>query len=269
MTRPPEPAPLKNLDPPVPSQSLREWLAQIGLAQYQELLEKHAVDLEVLPELSEQDLTDLGIPLGHRKRLLKAIRAPIDGAATVPVAGPAKADSPRPQEDPHSGAGERRQLTVMFCDLVGSTALSEKLDPEELRSVLHDYRTVCGEVIARYEGFVARYVGDGILTYFGWPKAHEEDAERSVRAALEIVQAMKRLSFSEPLSVRIGIATGPVVVGEQAGEFKLSVVNGNRSECFNLAKHAAMLHLPARVMSPRLSHGAFVRGALCSDREGR
>ena len=114
-------------------------------------------------------------------------------------------------------AGERRQLTVMFCDLVGSTALSEKLDPEELRSLLHAYRTLCGDVIARYDGFVARYVGDGILTYFGWPTAHEEDAERAVRAALEIVHTVKRASSTEDLSVRIGIATGPVVVGETAG----------------------------------------------------
>ena len=105
----------------------------------------------------------------------------------------------------------------MFCDLVGSTALSEKLDPEELRSLLHAYRTLCGDVIARYDGFVARYVGDGILTYFGWPTAHEEDAERAVRAALEIVQTVKRASSTEDLSVRIGIATGPVVVGETAG----------------------------------------------------
>ena len=105
----------------------------------------------------------------------------------------------------------------MFCDLVGSTALSEKLDPEELRSLLHAYRTLCGDVIARYDGFVARYVGDGILTYFGWPTAHEEDAERAVRAALEIVQTVKRASSTEDLSVRIGIATGPVVVGEAAG----------------------------------------------------
>ena len=111
--------------------------------------------------------------------------------------------------------GERRQLTVMFCDLVGSTALSEKLDPEELRSLLHAYRTLCGDVIARYDGFVARYVGDGILTYFGWPTAHEEDAERAVRAALEIVHTVKRASSTEDLSVRIGIATGPVVVGER------------------------------------------------------
>jgi class 3 adenylate cyclase/tetratricopeptide (TPR) repeat protein len=126
----------------------------------------------------------------------------------APEAAAAVAESP---------TGERRQLTVMFCDLVGSTALSEKLDPEELRSLLHDYRTRCGEVISRYEGFVARYVGDGILTYFGWPKAHEEDAERALRAALEMVQTVKRASSSETLSVRIGIATGPVVVGEQAG----------------------------------------------------
>ena len=95
--------------------------------------------------------------------------------------------------------GERRQLTVMFCDLVGSTALSEKLDPEELRSLLHAYRTLCGDVIARYDGFVARYVGDGILTYFGWPSAHEEDAERAVRAALEIVHTVKRASSTEAL----------------------------------------------------------------------
>ena len=114
-------------------------------------------------------------------------------------------------------AGERRQLTVMFCDLVGSTALSEKLDPEELRDLLHAYRTLCGDVIARYDGFVARYVGDGILTYFGWPAAHEDDAERAVRAALEIVETVKRASATEALSVRIGIATGPVVVGEPAG----------------------------------------------------
>src|SRR3954469_8148301 len=105
----------------------------------------------------------------------------------------------------------------MFCDLVGSTALGEKLDPEELRSLLHAYRTLCGDVIARYDGFVARYVGDGILTYFGWPAAHEDDAERAVRAALEIVETIKRASSSEILSVRIGIATGPVVVGEPAG----------------------------------------------------
>ena len=129
------------------------------------------------------------------------------------MVAPATASGPL-REDAVSHGGERRQLTVMFCDLVGSTALSEKLDPEELRSLLHAYRTLCGDVIARYDGFVARYVGDGILTYFGWPTAHEEDAERAVRAALEIVHTVKRASSTEDLSVRIGIATGPVVVGE-------------------------------------------------------
>src|SRR6202043_1258506 len=131
-----------------------------------------------------------------------------------------------PYEDPAPQGGERRQLTVMFCDLVGSTALSEKLDPEELRNLLHAYRMHCGEVIARYDGFVARYIGDGILTYFGWPTAHEEDAERAVRAALEIVHTVKGASTIEDLAVRIGIATGPVVVGEQAGvgdQLKLAV----------------------------------------------
>jgi class 3 adenylate cyclase len=118
---------------------------------------------------------------------------------------------------PDETVGERRQLTVMFCDLVDSTALSEKLDPEELRVLLDAYRVLCGKVIEHYDGFVARYVGDGILMYFGWPTAHEEDAERATRAALEIVHAVKRASSTEDLSVRIGIATGGVVVGEQAG----------------------------------------------------
>ena len=197
--------------------NLNEWLDAIGLAQYAEVFEKNAVDLEVLPELSEQDLAELGIPLGHRKRLLKALRESLERDG-VPAPHLTNENSDQREEQEGAGAGERRQLTVMFCDLVGSTALSEKLDPEELRSLLHNYRTVCGEVIARYEGFVARYVGDGILTYFGWPTAHEDDAERSIRAALDIVSTIQKISNAEKLSVRIGIATGPVVIGAQTGE---------------------------------------------------
>ncbi len=196
--------------------NLTVWLAIHGLARYRDLLAEHQVDLDVLPALSEQELEKLGIPLGDRKRLLQAI-AKLDGQNHGEAISPPLTLA-APATTAESPAGERRQLTVMFCDLVGSTALSEKLDPEELRSLLHDYRMRCAEVIKRYEGFVARYVVDGILTYFGWPNAHEEDAERSVRAALEIVQVMKGMLFAEPLSVRIGIATGPVVVGEQAGE---------------------------------------------------
>jgi class 3 adenylate cyclase/tetratricopeptide (TPR) repeat protein len=186
------------------------WLAEIGLGRYQTVFASNEIDFDVIRSLSDTDLRELGLALGDRKRLLQAV-ARLDEQPITAAAAPATAS------EPASHGGERRQLTVMFCDLVGSTALSEKLDPEELRSLLHVYRTHCGEVIARYDGFVARYVGDGILTYFGWPTAHEEDAERAVRAALDIVSTVKRGSTTEDLSVRIGIATGPVVVGEQAG----------------------------------------------------
>src|SRR5580704_12629002 len=193
------------------------WLRDLGLERYEATFRENDLDAELLPNLTADDLKELGITsLGHRLRLLEAITAlrlkdtQADGPVRLPTS---QTGNPGLSEI----TGERRQLTVMFCDPVGSTALSEKLDPEELRSLLHAYRNLCGDVIARYDGFVARYVGDGILTYFGWPTAHEEDAERAVRAALAIVQSVKRASSTEDLSVRIGIATGPVVVGEPAG----------------------------------------------------
>src|SRR4051794_35931739 len=195
------------------------WLRALGLDQYEAAFRANDVDAKVLPTLTVDDLKDLGITsVGHRRQLLIAIARLWDDGAPVQAARLA-GDHPAsiPAADAVSHGGERRQLTVMFCDLVGSTALSEKLDPEELRPLLHAYRTRCGDVIARYDGFVARYVGDGILTYFGWPAAHEDDAERAVRAALEIVETIRRASTTEALSVRIGIATGPVVVGEPAG----------------------------------------------------
>src|ERR1700689_1515838 len=166
---------------------VRTWLAGIGLGQYADAFEANDVEVDLLDGVDDQMLKDIGVTsAGHRLRIRNAIAklAPTSDvkentnstAAAIEVAAP---------------SGERRQLTVMFCDLVGSTALSEKLDPEDYRTVLHSYRTACGDVIARYDGFVARYVGDGILTYFGWPMAHEEDAERAVRAGLEIVQAVR------------------------------------------------------------------------------
>jgi class 3 adenylate cyclase len=188
-----------------------DWLKALDLERYAVAFRENDVRAEVLSHLTADDLKELGVAaIGHRRQLLVAIAKLQDENVAPPPTN--KAD-----DDRASTSGERRQLTVMFCDLVGSTALSEKLDPEELRSLLHAYRTVCGEVIARYDGFVARYVGDGILTYFGWPIAHEEDAERAVRAALEIVLTVKRALTTETLSVRIGIATGPVVVGETTG----------------------------------------------------
>jgi class 3 adenylate cyclase len=203
-----------------------DWLRALGLEQYEAAFRENAVDVELLPSVTADDLKDLGVTLvGHRRRLLEAIAALRNKAAVSrsddrqgqDFAVSAVTASGTLHQDTVSADGERRQLTVMFCDLVGSTALSERLDPEELRSLLHAYRTLCGVVIARYDGWVARYVGDGILIYFGWPTAHEEDAERAVRAALEIIHTVKRASSTEALSVRIGIATGPVVVGQTAG----------------------------------------------------
>src|SRR5271166_4149904 len=229
------------------------WLRGLGLGQYDATLRESEVDAEVLPELTESDLSQLGVPLGHRKRLLKAI-------AALGAAEKAPASALRPlREDSVPHGGERRQLTVMFCDLVGSTALSEKLDPEELRSLLHAYRILCGDVIARYDGFVARYVGDGILTYFGWPAAHEEDAERAVRAALEIVHTVKRASSTEDLSVRVGIATGPVVVGETAGtgdQSKLAV-GSTPNLAARLQGLAAAGQIVIAASSRRLAGNAF------------
>src|SRR4051812_22063919 len=195
-----------------------DWLRALGLDQYEAAFRANDVDVEVLPTLTAEELKDIGVSLiRHRRRLLEAIAKLQNDRTPSQVVRPSS-DHPVsiPAGDVVSQGGERRQLTVMFCDLVGSTALGEKLDPEELRDLLHAYRTLCGDIIARYDGVVARYVGDGILTYFGWPAAHEDDAERAVRVALEIVQTVKRASATEALSVRIGIATGPVVVGEAA-----------------------------------------------------
>lgn len=197
--------------------SFAQWLQEIGLESYTAAFAENEVDFSVAGILTEQDLRDLDLSLGARKKFLFAAAKLADSTKGELGTTPPSELLVVPSATPAPSAGERRQLTVMFCDLVGSTALSEKLDPEELRGLLHNYRTQCGEVIARYDGFVAHYVGDGILTYFGWPKAHEEDAERSLRAALEIVQAVKGASSAESLSVRVGIATGTVVVGEQAG----------------------------------------------------
>ena len=198
---------------------LGTWLRGLGLAQYEPAFRDNDVDGEVLPELTEADLERLGVAsLGHRKRLLKAITAL--QADTVPPAIAAKG----PVEEPDGGRGtvgaERRQLTVMFVDLVGSTALSARLDPEDMREVLRAYQnTVAGE-IARVDGHVAKLMGDGVLAYFGWPCAHEDEAERAVRAGLAITEAVDRLATPAggTLAARVGIATGLVVVGDLVGE---------------------------------------------------
>jgi class 3 adenylate cyclase/predicted ATPase len=185
------------------------WLRGLGLEQYEVPFRDNDVDAEVLPELTADDLISIGVTsVGHRRKLLAAIAAlgsePPTGAA---AAAPARADA------------ERRQLTVMFCDLVGSTELSARLDPEDLREVIAAYHRAVADVVRSFDGFVAKYMGDGVLVYFGYPQAHEDDAERAVRAGLGLIDAVERLDVkSVQLQARVGIATGLVVVGDLIGE---------------------------------------------------
>ena len=193
-------------------QSIVHWLHALGFEQYAQRFAENEIDVSVLPHLTDQDLKDIGIPLGHRRKILAAISESAAQAAFEPSAASMPSKT--------SNAAERRQLTIMFVDLVGSTALSGRLDPEELRDVIGAYHRRCDEVITSSGGFVAKYLGDGVLAYFGYPKAHEEDAEQAVRAGLALIEAVTRLNAggSSPLQVRVGIATGLVVVGDLLGE---------------------------------------------------
>jgi class 3 adenylate cyclase/tetratricopeptide (TPR) repeat protein len=195
--------------------SIAEWLASLGMSEYGERFAEDDIDFDVLGELTDQDFDRLGVSVGHRRRMLKAIRELRGSAPLTPqVATSAPATSPAPQD-----SAERRQLTVMFCDLVGSTALSGKLDPEDLRGIIGAYHRCCTETIERNGGFVAKYMGDGVLVYFGYPQAHEHDAERAVRAGLALIEAVPKLKTAAAtcLQVRVGIATGLVVVGDLIG----------------------------------------------------
>jgi class 3 adenylate cyclase/tetratricopeptide (TPR) repeat protein len=190
---------------------IAEWLASIGLSEYAQRFAENAIDLSVVRDLTEQDLKELGVLLGHRRKILRAI-AELDGVAP---AATETATEPVLRSEP-----ERRHLTVMICDLVGSTALSVRLDPEDMRVVIDAYHAACARITRTYDGFLAEFRGDGILAYFGYPVAHEDDAERTVRAGLDIIAAVARLEAraGEPLAVRIGIATGVVVIGDLSRE---------------------------------------------------
>jgi class 3 adenylate cyclase len=207
------------------------WLRGLGLERYEPVFRDNEIDAAVLPKLTAEHLKELGLPLGPRLKLLEAI-AGLRDAATPPVPVPAVAPPVAGADqrtlgrmaevvERRSPEAERRQLTVMFCDLVGSAALSGRLDPEEMRELIRAYQnTVAGE-ITRFEGHVAKYMGDGVLAYFGYPRAHEDDAERAVLAGLAAVQAIGRLrspDHGEPLAARVGIATGVVIIGDLIGE---------------------------------------------------
>jgi class 3 adenylate cyclase len=195
---------------------IAEWLQSIGLPQYRELFASEEIDGDVLAELTELDLERLGLPLGHRKKLLKAIAGtpsfepqfPIPQVSQIPRSG--SSSRPRP---------ERRHVTVVFCDIVGSTEISAHLDPEDFRAILRDYQDACAGAVARFEGHVIRFLGDGVLACFGYPQAHEDDAERAVRAALRIAQAVRRLKLNPEvaLEIRIGVESGLVVAGDLIG----------------------------------------------------
>jgi class 3 adenylate cyclase/tetratricopeptide (TPR) repeat protein len=208
--------------------TLEEWLDRAGLSRLAPAFEAEGIDLDVVRSLGDGDLKELGLSIGDRKRVLAAIAELKQ--ATPPVA---------------QSQGERRQLTVLFCDLVGSTALAARLDPEDMRDLILAYQSSCAESMARHGGFVAKFMGDGVLSYFGWPRAHEDEAERAVRAALDVAGAIGRLATPDgmPLQVRVGIATGLVVVGDLIGEgaaFEQSVVG----ETPNLANRLQALAGP-------------------------
>ena len=202
------------------SRDIRDWLGELGLERYAEAFEENELDIDLLIDLSDADLKDLGVTaMGHRKKLLRAIEALSATSTPEKDNGEAAAASGESVPSP-SAEAERRQLTVMFCDLVGSTQLSERLDPEDLRTVIAAFQEECARVISGFDGYIARYMGDGILIYFGYPQAHEEDAERAVRAGLGIVEAVAALRdrLEHMPQVRVGIATGLVVAGDIIGE---------------------------------------------------
>ena len=210
------------------------WLRGLGLGQYEALFRASEIDADILPELTDADLEKLSVPLGHRKRLLRAI----SGLAAAEIsAAPSAPTGAKPHD-----AAERRQLTVMFCDLVGSTALSVRFDPEDLRKIIGAYHRCVTEIAEGFGGFVARYMGDGVLVYFGYPRAHEDGAERATRCGLALVERVAQLGQGEELQARVGIATGLVVVGGEVVEHDVA------GETPNLAARLQALAKPGQIV---------------------
>jgi class 3 adenylate cyclase len=237
---------------------IRTWLEGIGFSEYGDAFEANKIDMDLLGEVDDQILKDIGMSVaGDRLRIRKAIAR----LATAPVAE-VNLSPTTPTHETTAASAERRQLTVMFCDLVGSTALSARVDPEDLRGIIGAYHRCCTELVERNGGFVAKYMGDGVLAYFGYPQAHEHDAERAVRAGLSLVEAVPKLATNagSPLQVRIGIATGLVVVGDLigAGAAQEQAVVG---ETPNLAARLQALAEPGAVViastTRRLTGGLF------------
>ena len=225
-------------------QQIADWLQKLDLGEYAERFAENKIDISVLRHITDQDLKDIGIPLGHRRKILAAIN---QGTASIqPVA-----EATRGVEQKTQDAPERRHVTVLFSDLVGSTALSARMDPEDLREVISAYQKCVAEVVSRFDGFVAKYMGDGVLVYFGYPEAHEDDPERAVRAGLELIGAVSNLKTYTALQTRVGIATGLVVVGDLigSGSAEEQAVVGKTP---NLAARLQGVAAPNMVISPRV-----------------
>ena len=238
---------------------LGDWLRSLGLGQYEAAFRENEIDDTVLRSLTAEDLKDLGVSIvGHRRKLLDAITAlRSDTTLNAPAL-----EALAPIDRPAKGTAERRQVTVMFSDLVGSTALSARLDPEDMREIIGTYHSCCAEQITKAGGFVAKYMGDGVLAYFGYPQAHEDDAERAVRCGLSLIEAVpqRRTRQEVALQVRVGIATGVVVVGDLIGE-GAAQEQGVVGETPNLAARLQSLAEPGQVLisqgTRRIAGGMF------------
>ena len=233
------------------AENIDNWLEQLGLGKYAPVFVENEIDLDTLPYVTDEALDKIGVALGARLKILAAIAA----QSPEDLVQDAEAGY-QPESTSHPRNAERRQLTVMFCDLVGSTALSGSLDPEELRAVILAYQNAVVGEATRFEGHVARFMGDGVLFYFGWPRAHEDDAERAVRAALSMMQALSGLKDpnGETLAARIGIATGLVVVGDLIGE-GASQEEAVVGETPNLAARLQGVATPGQVVISETTRG--------------
>ncbi|MBD5605428.1 MAG: AAA family ATPase [Candidatus Eremiobacteraeota bacterium] len=226
------------------------WLETLGLARYAAAFAASDIDLEVLPDLTDADLEKLGVSLGHRKKILRALAPPVPGGSDTGEAPP-----PDPAE-----AGERRQLTIVFCDLVGSTALAATMDPEDLRTLLSTYHGRCAEVVMAHGGEVAQFLGDGVMAQFGYPVAHEDDAERAVRCALAMIDAVRTIDANgDALHTRVGIATGTEVVGDAPGATRdrASIVGNTPSLAARLQNVAEVDRVVIAASTRRLLGDAF------------
>ena len=229
-------------------QQIADWLEKLGMSEYAKRFAENDIDVEVLSELTDKDFDRLGVSIGHRRKMIRAIRdfsaSPV--SAVTERSAPAAITAPAAPTD----TAERRQVTVMFSDLVGSSALAARMDPEDLREVISAYQKCVAETVRRFGGFVAKYMGDGVLVYFGYPEAHEDDAERAVRAGLELIAAVTSRKLSVSLQTRVGIATGLVVVGDLVGSGEAQE-RGIVGETPNLAARLQAIAEPNTVVIAR------------------